>query len=64
MQEIGFDCPKDLAQKFWIACRLQKMTPGAALRSFMVEEIAAADPGFQYDLRAATGKDASDVAEG
>lgn len=64
MQEIGFDCPKDLSQKFWIACRLRKVTPGSALRGFMVEEIASVDPGFQYDLRAATGKGATDVTEG
>jgi hypothetical protein len=36
MQEIGFDCPETLAQKFWIACRLRKMTPGAALRELRV----------------------------
>jgi hypothetical protein len=64
MQEIGFDCPETLAQKFWIACRLRKLTPGAALREFMVAEIAAADAGFEFDLRAATGKNAADVAEG
>ena len=64
MQEIGFDCPKELAQKFWIACRTKKMSPGAALRSFMVDQIASADPSFQYDLRAVTGKDANDVASG
>lgn len=64
MQEIGFDCPKDLAQKFWIACRLKNLTPGAVLRGFMVEEIAASDPGFECDLRTATGKGAADVTEG
>lgn len=64
MQEIGFDCPKELAQKFWIACRLKKLTPGAMIRTFMVSEIAASDPSFEFDLRAATGKDASDVVSG
>lgn len=64
MQEIGFDCPKELSQKFWIACRHRKISPGVALRTFMVEAIAAEDPAFQYDLRAATGKTASDVASG
>ena len=64
MQEIGFDCPKELAQKFWIACRLKKTTPGSALRAFMMGEIDATDPAFQYDLRAATGKDATEVKSG
>lgn len=64
MQEIAFDCPKELSQKFWMACRAKKVSPGAALRTFMVNEIAASDPSFQYDLRTATGKDASDVASG
>ena len=64
MQEIGFDCPDDLRKKFWIACRLNKQTPGAVLRTFMVEQIAAADPGFAFDLRAATGKEVPDVETG
>lgn len=64
MQEIGFDCPKELSQKFWMACRLRKQSPGVALRTFMVQEIAASDPAFQFDLRAATGKDATDVSSG
>ena len=64
MHEIGIDCPKELSQKFWMACRVKKMSPGVALRTFMVEQIAAADPSFQYDLRAVTGKDPSDVASG
>lgn len=37
--QLRFDCPPQLAQHFWILCRIRHQTPGAALRALMEKEI-------------------------
>lgn len=39
MEEYRFNCPRDLAQKFWVVCRAEADTPGAALRSFILKRV-------------------------
>jgi hypothetical protein len=40
------------------------MTPGSALREFMLREISAADAAFDIDLKVATGQDAWSITQG
>ena len=39
MQMMKFDCPPDLAQRFWVMCRMRKMTSGEMLRIVMTHEL-------------------------
>ena len=64
MEELKFSCPAYLAQRFWLLCAERDGTPGATLRAFMMREIAAVDAGFEFDLKAATGRDAWSVTQG
>ena len=64
MEELRFNCPSYLAQRFWLLCAERDKTPGSVLREFMVREIAAADAAFDIDLKTVTGQDAWSVTEG
>ena len=64
MEELRFNCPSYLAQRFWLLCTEREKTPGSVLRDFMVREIAAADAAFDIDLKSVTGQDAWSVTEG
>jgi hypothetical protein len=64
MEELKFNCPAYLAQRFWLLCAEREKTPGAALREFMLREIAAADAAFDIDLKAVTGQDAWSISQG
>ena len=39
MEVLKFDCPPELAQKFWAMCNARKKTSGEMLRQMMVHEI-------------------------
>jgi len=39
MQMMKFDCPPDLAQRFWVMCRARKVTSGEMLRIVMTHEL-------------------------
>lgn len=47
MDELRFNCPKQLSQKFWMTCRDQEETLGSALRKMMMREILLCDPQFR-----------------
>lgn len=64
MEELQFNCPAYLAQRFWLLCAERNETPGAVLRSFMLDEIAKVDTGFAFDLKSVTGFDAWAIREG
>ena len=64
MEELKFNCPSYLAQRFWLHCAERQETPGSVLRDFMLREIAAADPDFDIDLKAVTGQDAWSISRG
>lgn len=64
MEELHFNCPAYLAQRFWILCAERKETPGAVLRHFMLEEISKTDAAFEFDLKAVTGFDAWSIRQG
>ena len=64
MEELHFNCPAYLAQRFWLLCVERKETPGAVLRSFMLDEIAKTDPAFALDLKSVTGCDAWEIRAG
>lgn len=64
LEELHFNCPAYLAQRFWLLCAERNETPGAVLREFMMDEISKSDAGFEFDLRSMTGCDAWSVREG
>lgn len=64
MEELKFNCPAYLAQRFWLLCAERERTPGSVLREFMLSEIASADAAFDIDLRTATGQDAWSISQG
>ena len=64
MEQLRFNCPAYLAQRFWLLCAERRETPGAALRDFMLQEIAAFDPDFDIDLKSVTGQDAWSISRG
>ena len=64
MEELHFNCPAYLAQRFWLLCAERHETPGAVLREFMLQEIAKTDAGFEFDLRSVTGFDAWSIRQG
>lgn len=64
MEELRFNCPAYLAQRFWLLCAERDRTPGSVLRDFMLREIAASDAAFDIDLRTVTGQDAWSITEG
>ena len=64
MEELHFNCPAYLSQRFWLLCSERKATPGSVLRSFMYEEIARSDASFIYDLKEVTGMDEWAVRQG
>lgn len=64
MEELKFNCPSYLAQRFWLLCAERDVTPGSALREFMLREISAADAAFDIDLKVATGQDAWSITQG
>lgn len=39
MQMMKFDCPPDLAKRFWVMCRARNVTSGQMLRVIMAHEI-------------------------
>ena len=47
MDELRFNCPKQLSQKFWATCRDQEETIGGALRKMMMREILLCNPHFR-----------------
>lgn len=47
MEELRFNCPKKLSQKFWSVCRDREETLGGALRQLMLREIMISDPEFR-----------------
>ena len=64
MEELHFNCPAYLAQRFWLHCSEQKETPGSVLRQFMIEQIVAQDASFLYDLKEYGGFDGWSIREG
>ena len=64
MEELNFNCPAYLAQKFWVLCVERGETPGSVLRDFMVREISAVDSGFDLELESVTGQDAWAIRRG
>ena len=64
MEELRFNCPAYLAQRFWLLCAEREETPGSVLRDFMLREIASVDSGFDLDLKSATGQDAWEISRG
>ena len=50
MEELKFNCPEYLAQRFWKHCIDEKDTPGAVLRAYMVNEVQKIDPSYQVDF--------------
>lgn len=64
MEELHFNCPAYLAQRFWILCNEAGETPGTVLREYMLKRIADEDPSFEYSLKAETGHDAWSVRQG
>ena len=64
MEELHFNCPAYLAQRFWLLCAERRETPGAVLREFMLAEISKLDAGFEFDLKRYTGFDAWSIREG
>lgn len=47
MEELRFNCPKQLSQKFWRTCRDREETLGGALRQLMLREIVISDPEYR-----------------
>jgi len=47
MDELRFNCPKQLSAKFWRTCRDREETLGGALRNMMLREIVISDPEFR-----------------
>lgn len=39
MKMLSFDCPPDLARRFWVMCRARKVTSGEMLRTIMTHEL-------------------------
>jgi hypothetical protein len=64
MEELHFNCPAYLAQRFWLLCAERRETPGAVLRDFMMSEISRTDAGFEFDLKSITGFDAWAIRQG
>lgn len=64
MEELHFNCPAYLAQRFWLHCAERRETPGAVLREFMLNEISKSDAAFVFDLKSVTGFDAWAIREG
>jgi hypothetical protein len=64
MEQLRFNCPAFLAQRFWLLCAERRETPGSILRDFMLREIAASDPDFDIDLQTVTGQDAWSISRG
>ncbi|MEM6824658.1 MAG: hypothetical protein AAF566_06075 [Pseudomonadota bacterium] len=52
MDDLKFNCPEYLAQRFWKHCVDQSDTPGAVLRAFMVNEVQQIDPSYEVDMTA------------
>ena len=64
MEELHFNCPAYLSQRFWLLCTERKETPGAVIREFMLNEISQSDASFEFDLKSVTGYDAWAIREG
>ena len=64
MEELKFNCPAYLAQRFWLLCAERQETPGSTLRDYMRCEICSGDPDFDIDLKAVTGQDAWSISRG
>ena len=64
MEELSFNCPAYLAQKFWVLCVELGETPGSVLRDFMVREISSVESGFDVELKHVTGQDVWAVCQG
>ena len=64
MEELRFNCPAYLAQRFWLLCAEREETPGSVLREFMVREIASIDSAFDLDLKTVTGQDGWEISRG
>lgn len=55
IEQLKFDCPKKLSQKFWAICRTREQTIGTVLRELMLREIAMFDPEFSNAVREQLG---------
>ncbi|MEM6824661.1 MAG: hypothetical protein AAF566_06090 [Pseudomonadota bacterium] len=64
MEELSFNCPAYLAQKFWVMCVERGETPGSVLRDFMVREISSVDSGFDVELQTVMGQDVWSICRG
>lgn len=64
MEELSFNCPAYLAQKFWVMCVERGETPGSVLRDFMLRELRSVDEGFEAELQTVTGQDVWSIARG
>ncbi len=49
MEELKFNCPDYLAQRFWKHCIDNNDTPGAVLRGYMLNEVLKIDPTYAPD---------------
>lgn len=50
MEELRFNCPKKLSQKFWAICRDREETLGGSLRNLMIREILISDPEYRQKI--------------
>ena len=57
MEELVFNCPAYVAQRFWLVCAKRNETPGSALRKFMTDELVKVDAGFKEELQRRTGRE-------
>ena len=64
MEELSFNCPAYLAQKFWVMCVERGETPGSVLRDFMIREISSVESDFDNELEHVTGQDVWSVRRG
>lgn len=64
MEQLSFNCPAYLAQKFWVLCVERGETPGSVLRDFMVREISSVESGFDMELESVVGQDAWSICQG
>lgn len=39
MKMMSFDCPPELARRFWVMCHAKQVTSGEMLRTIMTHEI-------------------------
>lgn len=64
MEELNFNCPAYLAQRFWLMCAERRETPGQMLREYMMQEILKTDSNFEFELKSNTGFDPWAIRQG